>query len=266
MRKIIIDAGHGFNTPGKRTPNGEREWTFNDKVARAVVRKLNEYSGVQILRVDDQTGKMDIPLKTRTDRANNWKADVYISIHHNALRGVWGNHGGVECYTLDHPSVSPKSRQIAAIIHPRIVQAMGLRDRGLKTRNLHVLRETHMPAILTEGGFMDSTIDIRTMQNDSKLIAQGNSIAEGLAIYFKLQTKVASEDVSMWEKRDGLLKLSQWQKDEVIKIYKHARGKGVFSSAEHETDIKDGKMTVDKAIFLSTMIAGSTLNGGNRIK
>jgi len=194
MKKIIIDAGHGYNTPGKRTPDGEREWTFNDKVARAAIHKLGTYRDVQILRVDDSTGKTDVPLKTRTDRANNWKPNVYIAIHHNALAGVWGNHSGIETYTLNHPQANPKSKEIATIIHPLIVKAMGLYDRGLKTQNLHVLRETHMPAILIEGGFMDSKIDIIAMRNDAKLKAQGEAIAEGLAVYLKLQLKTVVKE------------------------------------------------------------------------
>ena len=101
-----------------------------------------------------------MPLKTRTDRANNWQADVYIAIHHNALTGKWGNHSGIESYTMDHPQANPKSIDIARAIHPRIVKAMGVQDRGMKRANFQVLRETRMPSVLTEGGFMDSTITL----------------------------------------------------------------------------------------------------------
>ena len=65
MVKIAIDAGHGMNTPGKRTPSGEREWSFNNKVALAAIAKLNTYQNVQILRLDDATGKTDIPLENK---------------------------------------------------------------------------------------------------------------------------------------------------------------------------------------------------------
>lgn len=64
MVKIAIDAGHGINTPGKRTPDDEREWSLNNKVALAAIAKLNTYQNVQILRLDDPTGKTDVPLKT----------------------------------------------------------------------------------------------------------------------------------------------------------------------------------------------------------
>ena len=63
MVKIAIDAGHGMNTAGKRTPDGEREWSFNNKVALAAIAKLNTYQNVKILRLDDPSGKNDVPLK-----------------------------------------------------------------------------------------------------------------------------------------------------------------------------------------------------------
>src|SRR5690606_17655102 len=98
MVKVVIDAGHGINTPGKRSPSDEREWSFNNKVAVAAINRLNQYQNVQILRTDDPTGKTDVPLITRTNKANAWGADLLVSIHHNALAGQWHSGGGVETY------------------------------------------------------------------------------------------------------------------------------------------------------------------------
>lgn len=184
MVKIAIDAGHGLRTAGKRTPDDEREWSFNNKVVLAAIAKLNTYENVQILRLDDTTGKTDVPLRERTNKANAWGADVLVSCHHNAHMGKWGNHGGVE--TITQTVSQQASVDIAKEIHSRVVKAMGLRDRGLKTMNLHMTRESKMPAVLVEGGFMDSTTDIVVMRDDAKLKAQGVAIAEGLAAYFKL--------------------------------------------------------------------------------
>lgn len=191
MVKIALDAGHGINTPGKRTPDGEREWTFNNKVLLACAAKLGSFENVQILRLDDPTGNTDVPLKVRTDKANVWGADILVSIHHNALVGKWGSHGGVE--TFVDLTASAASKSIAAIIHPLIVESMALRDRGCKTKDLHMTRESTMPAILTEGGFMDSTTDIAALRSSARLKLQGEAIADGLAIYFKLQQKKKEE-------------------------------------------------------------------------
>lgn len=183
VKKVAVCAGHGGSnsTPGKRTPAGEYEWTFNDKVIRAGIALL-EANGVQVLRTDDASGKTDVGLTTRTNKANAWGADVYWSSHHNALAGVWFNHGaGIETFTQNgsHPS----AEKLARIVHPKYVRAMGLKDRGIKKANLAITRQTKMPAILTEGGFMDSRVDIEVMRNDTKLKAQGEAIAEGILEY-----------------------------------------------------------------------------------
>ncbi|MDV6378914.1 N-acetylmuramoyl-L-alanine amidase [Sporosarcina sp. GW1-11] len=187
MVRIALDAGHGLFTAGKRSPIGEREWFFNNQVLLACVERLKEYENVSLLRLDDASGKIDQPLENRTDRANQWKADVLISFHHNANTGKWGNWGGVE--TFVYPTASKTSFQLAELIHPKVVQAMGLRDRGIKKRNLHMLRESNMPAILIEGGFYDSLTDIQALRSSNRLIAQGVAVADGLAAYFKLKKK-----------------------------------------------------------------------------
>lgn len=212
MVKICFDSGHGKDTPGKRSPNDEREWVFNDKVVDAAMLFLAKYENVQMLRVDDSSGKVDIPLQTRTNKANNWNADVYISCHHNALIGKWGEHGGVE--TFIHPQTPKETKDIAKILHANVVRAMGLQDRGLKTADFHVLRETKMNAVLIEGGFMDSRIDIKSMRDDKKLKAQGEAVARGVAEYYNLKLKVSEkpkpkpeiQPISKPREEDDLLK------------------------------------------------------------
>ncbi|MEH7521672.1 N-acetylmuramoyl-L-alanine amidase [Bacillus sp. JJ1503] len=189
--RVAIDAGHGINTPGKRTPDGEREWSFNNAVALALVAELLRYKNVEILRLDDPTGKIDVPLTERTRKANAWCADLLISVHHNANKAVWGDWGGVE--TFVQTGTGGKSVEVAKAVQPRIVQAMGLCDRGVKQANLHMLRESKMPAILTEGGFMDSTTDIGALRDNTKLQAQGKAIADGIAEVYSLKLKEAEQ-------------------------------------------------------------------------
>ncbi|MFS0562634.1 N-acetylmuramoyl-L-alanine amidase [Terribacillus sp. 179-K 1B1 HS] len=189
--KVAICAGHGGNgsTPGKRTPAGEYEWNFNNTVVNAAIAKMKDY-GITVLRTDDASGKTDVPLKTRTNKANNWGADAYVSVHHNANTGKWGDWTGVETYT--YTGSQPKSEKLANAVHPRIVSAMGLRDRGTKKANLHIVRETKMPAILTEGGYMDSNIDIKKMRDNAVLRKQGEAIADGVAEYFGIKVKASA--------------------------------------------------------------------------
>lgn len=185
--KIAIDAGHGYNTAGKRTPDGEREWSFNNIVARAATQRLQEYIGVEVIRTDDPTGATDVALTTRTNKANAWKADLLVSFHHNANTGQWGTWGGTETYTYN--GSYPKTEAIAQAIHSRMLGAYGLRNRGLKKADFHMLRATTMPAVLIEGGFMDSLTDIPALRNGALLANAGKAAADGIASYFGLKLK-----------------------------------------------------------------------------
>ena len=89
---VAIDNGHGYNTAGKRTPkmpDGRviREWEFNHPTAKKLEQVLKR-CGLKTVLVSDT--KNDTSLATRVKRANNAKADVFISIHYNAYQGKWG--------------------------------------------------------------------------------------------------------------------------------------------------------------------------------
>ncbi|MEK5528528.1 N-acetylmuramoyl-L-alanine amidase [Viridibacillus sp. FSL R5-0468] len=187
--KIAVCAGHGKHTAGKRSPADEREWHFNNQVVKALIKMLEKYENVLILRLDDPTGETDVSLSERVNRANEWGADIYISCHHNALTSKWGDWTGVETFVMTPKSANPSSLKLAKEVHPLVVEAMGLRDRGIKDANYAVLRDTKMPAILVEGGFMDSTIDIVKMRDTEYLKAQGEAIAKGAAVYLGAKLK-----------------------------------------------------------------------------
>lgn len=187
MAKIALDAGHGLYTPGKQTPDGEKEWSFNNVIVKSAIRHLNEYQDVEIVRLDDPTGKRDVPLKERTDKANREKCAILISVHHNAFLGKWGGHTGTETYTYD--GHWRNAERLARLVHHRMLDCYCLYDRGLKKANFHMLRESNMPAILTEGGYMDSKIDIKKLRDSKVLNEVGEGIAEGVAAYFNLKKK-----------------------------------------------------------------------------
>lgn len=189
-KKVAIDAGHGLYTKGKRTPDDEREWSFNDKVVDAVISELGKYE-VEILRTDDATGATDVSLASRVNKANAFDADAFVSVHHNASTGEWGDWTGVETYT--YLSSSSEAEKLAKDVHGRLVKAYGLKDRGLKKANHAVTRDTKMPAILIEGGFMDSKIDIKKMRSDAVLKNVGVAVAEGIASYLNLTKKPVKE-------------------------------------------------------------------------
>lgn len=163
--KIALTAGHYMGTYGKRCmksldPNETREWWLNDRIADKVEKLLKNYTGWELIRTDDTTGQKDISLSARTNAANNFKADFYLSIHHNA--GVnGGSGGGIVAYTYTNVGETTKAWQ--KDLYNALIEATGLkgnRSQPLAKANLHEVRETKMPAVLLELGFMDSSTDV----------------------------------------------------------------------------------------------------------
>jgi N-acetylmuramoyl-L-alanine amidase len=167
---ICIDAGHGKYTPGKRClksidSNETREWVLNSRIANYVQSGLKAYN-CTTMRVDDVTGETDVSLANRVAKANKAKADWYVSIHANA--GVNGGSGGGICvYTAK--TCSAKSTALQKAIYDSTVKYTGLkgnRSTPTPTSNFYVIKNTNMPAILGEFGFMDSTKDTPIILTD----------------------------------------------------------------------------------------------------
>jgi N-acetylmuramoyl-L-alanine amidase len=164
--KIALTAGHYMNTPGKRCmkkldPQETREWWLNDRIADKVEKLLKNYTGYQLIRTDDTTGKKDISLTARTNAANNFKADFYLSIHHNA--GANGGTAGGIVAIVYSKGASAESIAWQKDLYNALIAATGLkgnRATPLAKNNLHEVRETKMPAVLLELGFMDSATDV----------------------------------------------------------------------------------------------------------
>ncbi len=171
MFKLALNAGHGINTAGKRClkkldKNQTREWVLNSRICEKIESKLKQYSGITVLRLDDKTGKKDISLKKRTDAANNFGADFYLSIHHNA--GIKGGLGG-GVSTFIYTKASKKAGEWQNELYEALINHTGLagnRADGTLTKNLHECRESNMPCVLLECGFMDSKTDVPIILSD----------------------------------------------------------------------------------------------------
>ena len=183
MKTIAIDNGHGKFTAGKRTPafpNGQqiREWEFNYPTAKKVGHLL-KHNGFKVIYVSDTEN--DTPLRTRTDRANSQGVDLYVSIHYNALTGRWGSQNGIETF---YWKTSNEGKRLAKLIQSNLIQFTGLHDRGIKTSNLHVLRETRMTSILVECGFMDNLKEANLMLDESYQWKCAKAIVKGICEYY----------------------------------------------------------------------------------
>ena len=164
MFKLALNAGHGMNTAGKRCmktidPKETREWVLNSRICSKIEALLSEYNGIEVRRMDDTTGVADYSIIQRTNTANVFGADLYLAIHHNAgING--GTGGGIEAYTYLTVNQTTKDWQTALynalIAHTNL---KGNRAQPMKTADFGECRQTKMPAVLLECGFMDSTAD-----------------------------------------------------------------------------------------------------------
>lgn len=212
MFKLALNAGHGLNTAGKRCmkkldPNQTREWVLNSRICEKIETKLKAYTGYNLIRLDDPTGEKDIALKTRTNNANNFGADFYLSIHHNAgVKG--GSGGGIVAFVYTKPSKEALEWQDAlydAIIDKTALK--GNRSIPLGKKNLHECRESNMPCVLIECGFMDSKTDVPIILTDKFAEQVAEACVEVIVKKAKLKKKAAKTETPKKEN-----KILEWQK------------------------------------------------------
>ena len=165
MFKIALTAGHYMGTLGKRClkkldSNETREWWLNDRIADKVENLLKNYTGWELLRTDDTTGKKNISLSARTKAANNWGADFYLSIHHNA--GINGGSGG-GIVSIAHTKAKASTLTWRDDFYDALIKETGLKGNRAEPKtkmNLQELRDSNAPGVLLELGFMDSKTDV----------------------------------------------------------------------------------------------------------
>jgi N-acetylmuramoyl-L-alanine amidase len=182
---IALDDGHGMTTPGKRTPTFPdggimKENEFNRRVVDLLYVELKRcgFSILLVAPTDEDTS-----LGTRVKRANDAKADFYLSVHANAAGGTWGNAGGIETYA----GTSVASKRAARILHRHLIQGTNLKDRGVKDGSwLYMAKHTKMPTVLVECGFMDNRQEAELLRTEAYRQECAVELARGVCEYFSV--------------------------------------------------------------------------------
>lgn len=185
---IVIDAGHGGHDPGA-TGNGHREKEEVLKMAIATRDALNrKYSGHRVVLT--RSNDTFVTLQDRANIANREKADIFVSIHLNAFNGT---ANGFETFIFNG-GVSAATRPAQNNLHAalwRYLHGAGMRsDRGQKRANFSVLRNTNMPAILTEVLFIDNAQDAALLRRSGFIAGVGEAHADGIAQAIGLPRRV----------------------------------------------------------------------------
>ena len=197
---ICIDAGHYLGTPGKRClksidPNETREWTLNSRIAEKVQALLAAYD-CRTVRTDDPTGQRKVSLNDRVEDANDSGADVLVSIHHNAgIHG--GSGGGIVVYI--NPSHQHQSEVVQEAVYRHLIAQTGLvgnRASPKAKADHQITRETNMPAVLCECGFMDSTVDTPIILTEEFADQAARGITDALVEVYGLQQVSAPKPIA----------------------------------------------------------------------
>ena len=172
MAKIFLNPGHCLNVDNGAI--NTRLYVFEAAVARQIGEKVAKYlqeagCEVELLQSNNLCGE-DPSTPNITKTANDWNADIFVSLHCNAFNQ---QARGTECLVFAKGSYA---EDLADAIQAQIVNSLDTVDRGVKERpDLAVLKHTAMPAVLVEMAFIDNAEDCE------KLIHQQDDFARAIA-------------------------------------------------------------------------------------
>lgn len=182
---ITIDPGHGGSDSGAVGPNGytEKEGAF--AISQKVASILNQ-SGAKVVMTRDSDVDVYGPnasarneLQARVDVGNNVNSDIFVSIHCNAFVNPAAN--GTQTF---YYGSSYQGQRLAQSIQEKMIEANGLRDRGISTCNFYVVKHSYMPAVLIETAFITNYDEEALLSDDEWQTTMAKAIAEGINEYF----------------------------------------------------------------------------------
>lgn len=193
--KILIDNGHGENTPGKRSPDGRlQEWAYTREIADMVVLGLRKH-GIDAERIVKEN--IDVSLSERCKRANNIyretrKNAILVSVHCNAAGNgtSWMNARGWGVYVSDNASFNSKMLA-SSLAQVAISKGVTVRKQApgqdYWVQNLAICRDTNCPAVLTENFFQDNKEDVEYLLSSEGKRTVANIHVEGIINYLNLK-------------------------------------------------------------------------------
>ena len=264
--KVSIDAGHGLRTEGKRTPKlkkdlviggkvvkrkGEiiHEFEFNIKVAKALKKAL-ERCGIEVKIVNDETGKIDTPLSTRASRANAYGSNLHISCHYNAVGSCAAFQSKAKgLLVLKTKGCQAKSTALANAIHNELKDnyshdyGVGV-DTQWSGFTLAILRQTHMPAVLIEYGFMDYEEEAMKMLDPKWYTKLAEDTCKGICKYLGVTYKKSDNVIS--SKPEEPVKFKQYIAKPTVDALNARKGPGTEYGVEARLDTDIAVTIVDE--------------------
>jgi N-acetylmuramoyl-L-alanine amidase len=177
-KTIVIDPGHGGSDPGAIGFSGLQEKLVNISVAQHLVALLNQ-AGANV--VITRSGDQSVSHQQRMDLANSSNADLFVSIHANSFTNPESN--GTESHYCAENDYSSASRFLAHQLQRELVSVLNLRNRGVKSSNFYVLKNTVMPAALVELAFMSNQTEEAILGNAQSQTDCADALFRGIEAY-----------------------------------------------------------------------------------
>lgn len=176
---VVVDPGHGGPDPGAVGIGGIYEKDIVLDISLQVASLL-ENQGIQAI-LTRQTD-MDLGLQPRVDLANRARANLFVSIHANAISMSRPEVNGIETY---HVAGSREGQRLAEHIQRQLLASTGMRDRGVKRARFYVLVRTAMPAVLVEVGFVTGQEDALRLSDPATRTQMAQAIVQGILDYLQ---------------------------------------------------------------------------------
>lgn len=239
--RVVIDAGHGGSDPGAGSINSRSEKDFTLSVANKVYKLLQKAPSIKTImtRTDDTYPT----LQERVDLANSEKVDLFVSIHGNSFKPTIS---GTETYYS-----RPDSIAFANIMHRHVIAAAGLPDRSVRKSDFKVIRETTMPALLLEIGYLSNENDEAQMYSaqfqDRVAEAIVSGIKEQLQISTDTGTKKAADSSNTAGSQAGSSVNSAGEADKTNPVKAAAPGSDKADAAKSDTKADTSKSDTSKS-------------------
>ena len=181
---IVIDAGHGGKDLGAKCPDPQTEEKALNLQTALVLNNLLQQKGFRTILTRGED--FFVPLKLRAEFANSNRATLFVSVHYNSAPSKSAE--GVEVYYYDNKDDLPRtsrSKILAQKVLDRVIASTKMKSRGVKNGNFAVIRETRMPAILIEGGFMTNDRELSRLRDPAHIQLMAESIASGVQDYLR---------------------------------------------------------------------------------
>lgn len=215
MFKIADDPGHGGRDPGAIGPTGVQEKIITLSVARILAEIFRPVAEVRLTRNDDRAlgGTLDADLQARADMANNWGADIFISIHCNSAENR--NAHGCEVYTSPGQTQADELAECIIRAMEAVLPELTFRKDYIdgdsdKEAEFAVLMRTKMPAVLVELAFISNPTEEALLESIAFQARAARAMAEGIAKFLGIQLPAEvegdhdSDDIEIWQAEMGV--------------------------------------------------------------